>query len=294
MLDTVLKQVRLVHVTKPWTRDAWERAKPWVLEQRQKLEDGHWTQADSLRTELFALRRPAPSSADTDDGYLYIHMPRKWIDFVRAGKTDADRAAEEQAKGHRHRRVQHRRMLHGHAPSYDLGNPDIYAVRVEQSDEHPSSVLLDVVEPLENCLYLAMCLQPGMVRLHAQRSDVVQPGTRQTDENRDGDAPSVRVRAMVAQSESYQRLLPPSYWMKRNALQLRKILGDVAYDATLAATEDDARATRRTVTDVQEKIWEEALPVQPGKEKKKKHSKKTRQPSVVDDAAGTPPALAAA
>lgn len=275
-------------MSKPWTREAWERAKPWVMEQRQKLEDRHWTQADHLRTELFALRKPAPSSADTEDGYIYIHMPRKFIDFVRSGKSDEERAAEQAAKGYQHQRVQHRK----HAPSYTMASSDIWPVRVEQSDEHPATVLLDTDEALENMLYLLQCIAPGMARLHAERNNVIQPGTKQTDVHREGDAPSIRIRAMVADSESYVRILPPAYWVKRNAPQLAKILGQAEYDATLAAAADEARSTQRKVTNVQAQAWEEALPPEPKKEKK---HKKTRRPSAaVKDLETAQPAVMAA
>lgn len=261
------------HVTsRPWTRDAWERAKPWIMEQRQKLEDRHWSQADHLRTELFALRKPAPTSADTEDGYLYIHMPRKWIDFIRAGKTQEDREAEEAARGHRHHRVQHRRA----APSYGMSSPDIWRVRVDVSDDHPSTVLLDVEEPLENMMYTMMCIQPGLARLHAERDNVIQVGTKTVDMHREGDAPSIRIQAMVADKESYMRILPPAYWIKRNAPQLAKILGQNEYAATLAAAEDEQRAALRTVTNCTHRVWEEALPPEP-KDKQKNKNKKSRR-----------------
>lgn len=48
-IEAAQKQMNLNHVTKPWTRDAWERARPWVLEQRQKLESSGWSSVDCLR-----------------------------------------------------------------------------------------------------------------------------------------------------------------------------------------------------------------------------------------------------
>lgn len=48
-LDAAKEQVKLDHITKPWTRDAWERAKPFILEQRQKLESNGWASADAAR-----------------------------------------------------------------------------------------------------------------------------------------------------------------------------------------------------------------------------------------------------
>lgn len=52
IIDEAQKQVNLPHVTKTWTRDAWERARPFVLEQRQKLETNGWTNVDGLRVSL--------------------------------------------------------------------------------------------------------------------------------------------------------------------------------------------------------------------------------------------------
>lgn len=48
-IDKATKQVNLQFVNKPWTRDAWERARPWLLEQRQKLESQGWAPIDGLR-----------------------------------------------------------------------------------------------------------------------------------------------------------------------------------------------------------------------------------------------------
>lgn len=52
-MDTAAKQVNLAHITKPWTRDAWERARPWVLEQRQKLESQGWSSVDGARVCVY-------------------------------------------------------------------------------------------------------------------------------------------------------------------------------------------------------------------------------------------------
>ena len=49
VLHPVQDQVQMDHVTKPWTREAWERARPWVLEQRQKLEVAGWSVAAPAR-----------------------------------------------------------------------------------------------------------------------------------------------------------------------------------------------------------------------------------------------------
>ncbi len=54
--------VRLNHVSKPWTRESWEKARPFILEQRQKLETSGWAGTDSARTELYVLRRNAPTA----------------------------------------------------------------------------------------------------------------------------------------------------------------------------------------------------------------------------------------
>jgi hypothetical protein len=48
-IDAAQEQVNLHHVTKVWTRDAYERARPWILEQRQKLETMGWTSVEGVR-----------------------------------------------------------------------------------------------------------------------------------------------------------------------------------------------------------------------------------------------------
>lgn len=48
-LQSAAEQTGLQHVTKVWSRHAWERATPWILSQRQKLEGNGWTTGDSLR-----------------------------------------------------------------------------------------------------------------------------------------------------------------------------------------------------------------------------------------------------
>lgn len=88
-LEAAQEQVNLPHVTKVWTRDAYERARPWILEQRQKLETMGWTSVEGVRvsgvvvlsamivrltdttmrqTELFVLKKPAPQGSFTEDG----------------------------------------------------------------------------------------------------------------------------------------------------------------------------------------------------------------------------------
>ncbi|KAK0518559.1 hypothetical protein OC835_007805 [Tilletia horrida] len=69
--------VKLDHVNKPWTREAWERARPWILEQRQKLESNGWVPTDANRTELLVLKRNAPPGSFTEDGSLYLRIPKK-------------------------------------------------------------------------------------------------------------------------------------------------------------------------------------------------------------------------
>lgn len=294
MLAETAKRIGLPHVlSKPWEREAWERAKPWVMEQRQKLEDRHWMQVGHLRTELFALRKPAPPSADTEDGYIYIHMPRKFIDFVRSGKTEAEREAELMAKGHTHHHVAHKK----HHPSYDMTSASVWPVRVEQSEEHDATVLLDTDEALENMFYLLQCISPGMARLHAERHNVVQPGTRHVDDHaalHAGDAPSVRIRAMVADDEEYVRILPPAYWIKRHAAQLTKILGTEEYAATLTAACNDARANERHIVNLHDAAWEEALPPHPSKDKKhRKHHIKPEADKSMSESAQPPPLTSA-
>lgn len=115
--------------------------------------------------------------------------------------------------------------------NYDLAEPNVWKIKIDGADsDEPGkvpSVMVDVSEPMENIFYLVMCLQPGLARLFAWREDVIQQGTHETDV-RDGinpeDPPTARHRAMVAASESYQRVLPPPYWFKRNRDDLEKIL----------------------------------------------------------------------
>jgi hypothetical protein len=112
-----------------------------------------------------------------------------------------------------------------------------------------------------------MCLQPGLVTLHANRKDVVQQGTKQSTIRDDAENPSVRHTAMVASSESYTRTLPPVFWFKRHGEHLRKILSATGnaeiskeYDDTAEAADNVQRAVTRDVKDVKEKSWEEELP----------------------------------
>ena len=100
VLDEARKMVRLNHVSKPWTRESWEKARPFILEQRQKLETSGWSSTDSARTEMYVLRRNAPHGAFTDDGFMYIRVPKKFIDFHRSSRP-AD-AAQYRARECRH------------------------------------------------------------------------------------------------------------------------------------------------------------------------------------------------
>lgn len=267
-MDTAHKQINLPHITKPWTRDAWERAKPFVLEQRQKLEGMGWSNVDGARTELYVLKRNAPAGSFTEDGSIYIRVPKKFIDFTRSGKgntadegADGDEAADGKKK--KATRVSKKK---DNATSYEMNDPLVWKVKVENAEsddpERQPSVCLDVVEPMENILYLIMTLQPGLIRLHASRKNVVQPGTKQSAMRDDADTPTVRHTAMVAASESYTRTLPPAYWFKRNAEALQKILNangeeSKEYEHTLAAAENVQRAVTRDMKDVAEKTWEE-------------------------------------
>ncbi|KAE8213157.1 hypothetical protein CF319_g9199, partial [Tilletia indica] len=90
-LEAAHNVVHLDHVTKPWTREAWERARPWILEQRQKLESNGWVPTDANRTELYVLKRNAPAGAFTEDGSLYLRIPKKFVDFMRSGRDEADK-----------------------------------------------------------------------------------------------------------------------------------------------------------------------------------------------------------
>lgn len=111
-----------------------------------------------------------------------------------------------------------------------------------------------------------MTLQPGLIRLHAERKDVIQPGTKQSTRRDDGEKPTIRHQAMVASHESYLRILPPAHWFKKNAENLRKILSSHGnaeqspeFEATLSAAENVQRSHQRTVKDVKEKTWEEVI-----------------------------------
>lgn len=129
--------------------------------------------------------------------------------------------------------------------------------------------MVDVVEPLENIFYLVMCLQPGLARLHAFRDNVVQAGTHEVDVREDADPPTARHRALIAASESYERVLPPAYWFKRNREELEVILGE-GFEPTLAAAENMQRSTVRNIKNVEEKMWEEVLKVDKDAPKKTK------------------------
>ncbi|EPQ31397.1 uncharacterized protein PFL1_00732 [Pseudozyma flocculosa PF-1] len=277
-IEDAKKQIRLEHITKPWTRDAWEKAKPFVLEQRQKLEGSGWSSTDAARTELYVLRRNAPHGSFTEDGFMYVRVPKKFIDFSRssskadddaAGAKADDAAADDGDKKKKSTRSKKKE----NAPSYEMTNEFIWKVKVDgDSDEsaRDPSVILDVAEPLENLFYLVQCLAPGMARLQYNRKDAIQPGTKQSDLRDDGDAPTMRHRAMVAASEKMTRTLPPAFWLKKNAEELKKIFGAEAFEATMHAAEDPQRATTRDVKNVQEKVWEEKIAAKTDDKKAKK------------------------
>lgn len=112
-----------------------------------------------------------------------------------------------------------------------------------------------------------MTLQPGLIKLQANRKDVVQAGTKESSTRDDAEKPTVRHTAMVASQESYTRSLPPAFWFKRNAENLRKILSPTGnaevckeFDDTAAAADNVQRAVTRDIKDVKEKTWEEELP----------------------------------
>lgn len=142
--------------------------------------------------------------------------------------------------------------------------------------------MIDVSEPLENIFYLVMCLQPGLARIHAFRDNVIQAGTHEVDIRADAEPPTARHRAMVAASESYERVLPPPYWFKRNRDDLEKILGE-GFEPTLAAAQDQRCATVRNIKNVEEKVWEEVLKIEE-KPNKAKRSKKVANAAPFDAA----------
>ncbi len=117
-----------------------------------------------------------------------------------------------------------------------------------------------------------------MARLEYNRKDAMQPNTKQSDLRDDPEAPAMRHRAVFAASEKMMRTLPPVFWMKKNEIELRKILGAEAFEATMRAAEDSARSHTRDVKGLNEKVWEEALP--PRAESDKKKSKKAKAPKV--------------
>lgn len=151
VLDKAKEMVRLDHISKPWTRESWEKARAFILEQRQKLETSGWTGTDSARTELYVLRRNAPHGAFTDDGFMYIRVPKKFIDFLRSSRPSDEEKAEDQTEEDKKRKTLRRRKEN--APSYKMENEFIWKVRVdgesEESGREPN-VILDTPEPLEN------------------------------------------------------------------------------------------------------------------------------------------------
>lgn len=206
---------------------------------------------------------------------MYIRVPKKFIDFNRSGsKAAGDEAAGEEAEAEdgdkKKKRTSRVSKKKEGAPSYELTDPLVWRLKIDGADsEEPGrepSVCLDVLEAMENILYLVMTLQPGLIKLHANRKDVVQAGTKETSTRDDAEKPTVRHTAMVASTESYTRSLPPAFWFKRNAEHLRKIMSPTGnaetckeYDDTAAAADNMQRAVTRTAKDVKEKTWEEEL-----------------------------------
>ncbi len=190
---------------------------------------------------------------------LYVRIPKKFIDFNRAGRTTDDDDNESVVSEKRSRRLSKKRE---NAPSHELVHPDVYRIKIDgeaENSEVEANVQLDVIEPMENLFYLVMTLQPGLARLTASRKDVIQPGTKESDVRDDAEGQTIRHRAMVAATESYMRIVPPAYWYRRNETWLRKILSDAAYDACLAAADATQRSAQRTTKDVKEKVWEEKV-----------------------------------
>ncbi|SOV02894.1 uncharacterized protein UDID_06079 [Ustilago sp. UG-2017a] len=281
VLDEAKKMVRLDHVSKPWTRESWEKARPFILEQRQKLETSGWASTDSARTEMYVLRRNAPHGAFAEDGFMYIRMPKKFIDFHRSSRSAEEDENKENEDGKQRKTLRRRKE---NAPSYKLDNEYIWKVRVDgdgdNSDRDPN-VILDTPEPLENIFYLVQCLSPGMAKLQYNRKDAMQPNTKQSDLRDDPEAPAMRHRAVFAASEKMVRTLPPVFWMKKNEIELRKIMGADAYEATMRACQDANRSHIRDVKGLNEKVWEEALPPRKEPEKKGKKSKAPKVPKAV-------------
>ncbi|SJX64271.1 uncharacterized protein SRS1_14920 [Sporisorium reilianum f. sp. reilianum] len=282
VLDEARKMVRLDHVSKPWTRESWEKARPFILEQRQKLESSGWAGTDSARTELYVLRRTAPHGAFTEDGFMYIRIPKKFIDFHRSSRSaDDDAKAEEHDDGKQRKTLRRRKE---NAPSYKLDNEYIWKVRVDgdgDNSERDPNVILDTPEPFENIFYLVQCLSPGMARLEYNRKDAMQPNTKQSDLRDNPEAPAMRHRAVFAASEKMVRTLPPAFWMKKNEIELRKILGAEAFEATMRAAQDEKRSHVRDVKGLNEKVWEEALPPRSESDKKGKKAKAPKVPKAV-------------
>lgn len=102
------------------------------------------------------LRRNAPHGIFTDDGFLYIRVPKKFIDFTRAGKgaaggDDASPAADEEPSSPKAKRSA--RASKKSAPSYDLSSEHIWKVKLDGESEESgrdTTVVLDVLDPLEN------------------------------------------------------------------------------------------------------------------------------------------------
>lgn len=85
---------------------------------------------------------------------MYVRMPKKFIDFTRSGgKGDEEVKADEGEDAGEKKKKTTRSRRKENAPSYEMTNEFIWKVKVDgdtdESGREPS-VILDVVEPLEN------------------------------------------------------------------------------------------------------------------------------------------------
>lgn len=225
-----------------------------------------------------------PCLSTITDGYIYMRVPKKMIDFFRtARKNNTDEAGNDKPDDETHAGKKKRSISSRISKkreercNYDLSDPKVWNIKIDNANsEEPGkepTVMIDVPEALENIFYLVMTLQPGLLRLYSWRDNVIQAGTHEVDVREDAEPPTARHRALIAAHETYERVLPPAYWFKRNRDDLEKILGE-GFEPTLAAAENAERSTSRGIKDVEEKIWEELVKVDEkaaalGKKKKK-------------------------
>lgn len=229
------------------------------------------------------------------DGYLYVPIPKKMIDFMRTARknnaADNDEEENEDESNDKKKapsRISKKREARYH---YDMSDPNVWKIKIDGADsEEPGkvpNVQVDVTEPLENIFNLVQCLQPGLLRLFSWRENVIQQGTHEIDVREDAEPPTARHRAMIAESESYTRVLPPAYWFKRNRDELQRILGE-GFEPTLKAAEDEDRTTTRTIKSVEEKVWEEVIKVQEKAVRKTQKKKNTTKSNKAAAAAVAP------